>query len=372
MRSIVVIASAGCAGAAAGLALLAACLPDLASPAAPPVEPMCGDGVIAPAAGEECDPGDGGNVIGCRDCKIDCDGGAFDRRTSHCYFSASFTNDFATADGRCREAGAHIASFVSEDELAFVAAASPTDDFWVNLVHNPAAAANAYAPSPDTFEPGWSPTCSGCYAHLPPGTTVVPRQPGGGAVNAPGTDCVIAEKSLTETWYRSLCVRAASRETMCEREPVGSRTVACDGGGGSACFTVAATAGTKRYVVDPSPVRADQVDARCAALGGSAVTFASREEREQVAREITLQHVAPRDTFWIGLTRGPIDGGDATWSWSGAEVLSDASPPLPWGENEPSLAGTRAYVRIAAGEDDSSLARAGSDADLHPSVCSIP
>src|SRR5438552_10091057 len=104
-------------GMGASAALAAACLPDLVLTDAAPdaAAPVCGDGRIDPAAGEECDPGTT-PAAGCANCKVQCDdGGGIDPASLHCYFQAGQATQFTGADQTtCGAAGAHVVTFASE------------------------------------------------------------------------------------------------------------------------------------------------------------------------------------------------------------------------------------------------------------------
>jgi hypothetical protein len=350
------------AAAAVGIALGAACLPDLdavVTSTGPAPTSVCGDGVIDLDAGEECDPGEAGAAVGCGACKVECAGGSIDRATGHCYYAAARAASIAAAVTACRDAGGHVTTFASETEMGFVADASPSDDFWVGISRSPFLGPSAYAPPSGSIEPGWSPSCAGCYAHIPADSGAIPGDPSVGT-----GDCILARKNAALPWVQVACESPSTpRGTICEREPPGSRSVFCIGG---VCFDVPATAGIKRYLLVPNAVRADDARGSCETAEGTLVAFDSREEREQVAREVALPRVAAAvDSFWIGLATGG-DGGP--WAWEG-----DASTALlPWGEREPVLPGGRAFVRIVPTTTDSELAHAAGPDEVHPVLCQIP
>jgi hypothetical protein len=256
----------------------------------------------------------------------------------------------------CETNGGHVVRFVSESELALVTSNAEANLFWVGL-RETALDAGRWVPAESTYEPGWSAECGGCFAEDEGGTI-----PTGELLNGVGT-CVIFTTSVSAPWEQSICHAAGtvfSRETMCEREPVGTRTTPCAYG---ACFTVAAT--KKRYVLLAASVGATAAYSQCQTLGGQFAVFQSPEEREQVGYEIGRQTVVAdggAHDFWIGLS---TEGGP--WTWDSPGGLQ----PLPWaaGQGEPSDAGSRAYVILQLGELSSELAWAAGPTDTHYPLC---
>jgi hypothetical protein len=137
----------------------------------------------------------------------------------------------------------------------------------------------------------------------------------------------------------------------------------------------------KRYVLVTQPSAADAAARSCASFGGRLVVLQSRDEREQLWRQIAL---ASPLVFrvWIGLSQrdggAPGGTGDSSWVWDdGTEAdLPDAYAP-PWGDRLPVEGGTtaRAYLRAYMGEIDDTLAR--NDEPLAivrtmPFVCELP
>jgi hypothetical protein len=344
----------------------AACLPELtiAGPGALTGPAVCGDGILEPDAGEQCDPGssaDGGIAPngGCSsNCTIVCDGGItpfLDPTTNHCYFGGASKT---TLDGAvCEEQGAHLVRFVDSKEYAFVSMNAPTR-FWVGI-RATGKAPESWLPAEATPEPGWDPGCTGCFAAVDAGLTVIKGNCFTGSPSEP--------PSSPPPWTQTTCVDPSEYYPQCEREPPGSRVFACPAG---SCFTVKAT--PKRYVLVPgstgtgnAQLGANDALQACAHLGGRLVVFDSPEEREQVAYEL-----ASRATdFWLGLAPGP-DGG---WAWDTEGGLS----PLPWGEGQPVATPSgveRAYAYISPGAVDSELARVGNAADggdSHSVVCEM-
>ncbi|AKU99563.1 hypothetical protein AKJ09_06227 [Labilithrix luteola] len=332
--------------AAFAVAIVGACLPDLEVP--PPATLSeagvssssrgCGDGLIETLddggdAGESCDPGEAG-ARGCEDCRITCEG-TLDPVSGHCYFLGGAESSYKDALATCDQAQAHVVTFSSTAEAALVDTVAGGSPYWVGLAYNDAEL-SAYAPA-NREEPGAarareSGPCPGCFAiGIEAGT--LPASDGGAAV-----DCVASDHGQ---WIQVPC-ESAPFAAICEREPIGLRMQSCAGG---YCFTLPATVGRKTYLLVVSMDTAEQAALTCASLeGGSLVRFDSREEREQLAHEITARFPGePQLEFWIGMRN---DGG--VWNWDDG----DASRPPPWGDGEPAEAapGTRAYVSISAGE----------------------
>jgi hypothetical protein len=354
---IMVVAGVACASLLA-LAAVAACLPDLAPIVAPEasveaVPPFqgCGDGIIATLddggdAGESCDPGADAQPGCSADCKIECTGGTIEPKTGHCYFAAGIDTSFMGANARCSLAGgrAHVVTFASQEEADLVSKlttpAAPT--YWVGLARSSilSAYASNHAEEPGFPIPPGTASCTGCFGIGADDAGVFPSEPDGGT-----TDCIAWSNG---GWLQVPCSPAdagtmTTRTTICEREPIGARAQDCIGG---FCFTLANTAGKKRYLVAVSATDPDTAALSCSGLdGGSLVVFESREEREQLAHEIRVRF--PDETpqpFWIGLVE---DGGAWTWA-DGVVAVEDAGRPLPWGNAQPgNAAGARAYMNVS-------------------------
>jgi Lectin C-type domain len=334
----------------AGIAV--ACLPDLAPlPDLPDTAPAfvgCGDQLIATLddggdAGESCDPGKPNDIDaqaqGCQACQITCEG-KLDPATGHCYFAAGGGDlTYSDARTRCKNANAHVVTFASSAEVAFVenGVANAGAGYWVGLSRNSTLNRN-YAS--DVREPGFAyppqGPCTGCFGSGANDAGVFPFDDGD-----PSSECLVSRGG---SWFQVGCNK--TRATICEREPVGIR----DQGGciGAICFTLPSTAGTKTYLVTISGADPDVAAQTCASLdGGSLVIFESAEEREQLANEIFVRDpTAPEQTLWIGLAQ---DGG--AWVWDdGVPAVPGGSRPLPWGDRQPELTapGPRAFMRLAA------------------------
>lgn len=363
-----------------------ACLPELAplGPATPAA--YCGNGVIDVArdAGttEECDPSSAdAGVKGCSAiCTIECPGGITDNRTGHCYFLGGDGGGVVTyeeAKSHCRDEGAHVVTFASDEELRRVRdwyAAIPGAEvaFWVGLTV--VAEGAPYYTASNADEPGYAipgQNCAGCYGR-PQGSTGYFAQllvPDGGGPPV-GRACVTASKTEVP-WYQATCSLPKIGQTqlkaaiVCEREPPGARAQPCDGG---MCLEHPST--TKKFLYVSTPTKASEAAAFCKKVnGGSLVMFDSREEREELGREIA--HVALRGgprvaTFWIGLSKVA----DA-WSWDDGAGVD--SRPTVWGDREPiaAPAGAHAYLQLGLDDDyDTTLAHADTGAGTaRPFVC---
>ena len=340
------LVAAACAGAAATAAVVA-CIPDLpagvgaadASEAAAPPQPRCGDRITQLALGEECDPGplapDAAPVNGCAaNCKVACPSpGRFKwPGNNHCYsIDPQLARTETTAENRCPQ-GTHLVTFASEEEYQQVAASFDAGAFWVGLVQVPSRNNAYYATT--TYEPGWAPTCPGCFAHTSDPTQALP------GANA---DCVEAVADPDASWQQFPCGpdAGAGLAVICEREPsAGPQSQRCDGG---VCIDLVRTFPSKHYVYVSAAKSGDDAEAYCESLGGTLVVLESRDEREQLWHE--LQRMAGTGTpgnLWIGLSRA--DGAAAeAFTWAD-DAGGDAYDPA-WGDRQPGTgAGSRAYL----------------------------
>jgi hypothetical protein len=354
-------AGAGLVIGAGVLLVIEACLPDLAAipglpSESPPPLSFCGDGVIETLddggdAGESCDPGDAA-VPGCEGCTFTCPGTMDD--AGHCFFALAPSKSFPEAKAACINRGAHAVTPASDRESA-VAAALADGGHWLGLVVRPGLGVGSpYAPdvAGEPREPGYRRACTGCYAQGADDAGALAVHS-----NDAGTPlCLVAENGR---WLQTACEVPVAFGTVCEREPVGTRAFFC---GGPYCTTLAATAGHKRYVFGPE-LDEQQAAKFCAAYDeGRLVTFDSREEREQLVREIVARY-GPKNTVWIGLARG----GDGSFVWD--DDAGIGSRPLPWGADQPGLAGKRAYLRIDEDFFDTQLAYVGDDAERRIVAC---
>lgn len=365
---LVALSTAGCAIA---LALVpAACIPDLpsSSPVGPdaradagPPAPACGDGVVDLAAGEQCDPG-GATPLGCSaTCQVVCDGGFHWSRNDHCYVDVppGATSIGEATMTRCTGATTHVVTFASGEELAAVVGVVDAGLFWVGMLQSVGK-----FDSVTTFEPGWDPGCSGCFAQTP-----------GLAQPLPGVDagqaCVEGTSDLDASWQQIACQGNPRHiHTICEREPQGRLSRPCATIDGGECFDLRFTHGDKSYVYVKVAAPADVAEQQCESLGGTLVVLQSRDEREQLWKE--LQHIVGSGSpfsMWIGLSQR--DGG-ADWSW--ADDASEDAYASPWGDKEPRDGASQAFLYQNGGTPqlvDDTLARVPLSALFLPYVCQM-
>jgi hypothetical protein len=369
------LAGAACLAAALALALAVACIPDLpaqsgldAGDDAATAVTGCGDGLTDLDA-EQCDPGvplaPGASFAGCTsDCKMDCDGGFVWASNNHCYTRAGRAATEYQASYQCTQVGTHVVTFASEREFEAVAGNIDAGPFWVGLVADPTQPTQYNAQQ--IYEPGWSATCSGCFAHTNEAGVLTPGIGG----------CVEAYSDLDASWRQYQCNNnapdAGKLVVVCEREPRSTTARRCDAG---VCFEIPATHGAKRYVYGPLAAPADVAAQHCASQGGSLVILQSSEEREQIwyalSRLPNLLPTADSTQIWIGLSLV-----DAGWVWDDGN--GPDAYPSPWGNNEPddAGAGTRAYLvetPAAPTPFDTTLASNDADASVpFPYLCQIP
>jgi hypothetical protein len=326
-----------------------ACLPDLvlspvdADADAAQTSP-CGDGVVDLDA-EQCDPGAGDAGFGCTaTCTIDCEGGAVDPATNHCYFWATTTDTIDHAELYCTLAGgnAHVVSFADQDELTFVGPGTKSlpnapdggGGSWTWLeksgVPNEAGLDTYYVPDSEGRFPGWAASCPGCYANADGGDA------GDFAYAAQNPQfCVFWKKTPLQGWVQQVCTFTGNTVTpLCEREPPGSFSAPCADDGGNTCIRVPRTATTKRYELTATASSFDNARIACAARGGILARFESGAEREQVVAEL-VRVLGFGGDVWIGL----------------AYVF-----PTPWADGEPSVAQGAATIHWELGRFDTRLA----------------
>lgn len=307
----------------------------------------CGDGFIDDDAGEVCDPGQAlATSTTCINCAVQCTGGNIDPESGHCYFIPNVSATFAQAAEACT--GGHVVTITSDREAAFVDGLTKAP-YWVGAQF--LESVGGYR-SEVTTEPGFPADggCAGCYD----------RRSGATAVDG-GGDCVLSSDG---GWTLVPC-NDAGAATICEREPQGNRSIFC---GGPYCSAIPFTLGKKRYLVYLENAARDAAGAarECARYdGGRLVVFDSREEREQLAREVLALGVLTPFTAWIGVVN---DGG--AWAWDDGQPVDDAGRPSPWGAAQPSVNTGRAFIRIGTSFIDSQLAQANADdATPRPFIC---
>jgi hypothetical protein len=389
-RATAAVVLAALAAGAGAVAVVGACLPDLdplnaPTEAGPPAEAssgthigqFCGDGLISLLddggyAGESCDPGGGdaaalddGSTSGCAACQVVCQG-AIDGRSDHCYFLVGRTTSSHDAFEACKKAGSHVVTVGSEVEANFASslvADAGGGPFWLGLEYHPSA--NGYVTPPFVDEPGYvynsGDSCLGCFGGASSDGGRLPPFDDSGA---PG--CVVSDGGA---WFGARCdgISGPGLQTLCEREPPGQRDYVC---GGALCTTVPFTFGKKRYVFDPTPVSVDQASQNCTVQypGSRLVQLDSREEREELVREILLiLGPGAQPTLWIGYRRDSTSS-DAGWVWEDG----DAGRPVPWASNEPAPGGGgRAYLRVYDGYD-TALAATEEDQAVRYTLCERP
>jgi hypothetical protein len=274
--------------------------------------------------------------------------------------------------------GAHAVTFASDAEFRAVAAHIDAGWFWVGL--HETSDIDDYSALPD-LEPGWSIPCTGCYAHNPNLNAGLPAST---VTGSGGAYCVQASSDLTQpAWQKVPCVSATPAiNVLCEREPVGSLAAQCDAG---TCIQLVWTYGTKSYVYGAVPLSADEAEQTCHGLGGRLMVLGSRDEREQLWKELGKLTVVP-PAVWVGFSQPSVSGdagardagnndGAIPWVWdddAGANAY-----PSPWGYNRPTAAAnhsTRAYlIREPTQQSDNTLARDdGPMPTSLPYVCELP
>jgi hypothetical protein len=342
-----------------------ACLPNLAINRG-----FCGDGVIEPDrgdGGEECDPGDGASpsAQGCTSsCQVACGApGATspftDPATNHCYFVLANTKALPAAETNCGDAGGHVVRFSGAAEVALVASKSPVSQFWVGLREDTVMPPSLrWLPSETTSpEPGWTVSCAGCFA-LASGASF-PANSALLSQDAGAYPCVDSTNGQGP-WLESPC-SLEDHQTLCEREPAGTRSQACAYG---ACFTAAVT--SKRYVLYATRESLSSAYSICQTMGGQIVTLGTPEEREEVGEEVARQSVFEGGAdYWIGLTSN-----GTAWVWD--EPDAGMQPP-PWatdpGDAAGFDAGARAYVIVQRGLLASELAYVANPGETHYPLC---
>jgi hypothetical protein len=339
----------------------------------------CGDGYIDLEAGEQCDPGPSADSGVCSaTCRMSCPSGFVWSGNNHCYLTSGTTTDFMPgALSACDALSSHVVTFASEAEFQAVergldlAKGDPAS--WVGLEN---AAGRSYVSVVSGYEPGWDPTCPGCYAHTVNASVALPKY-----VDADGGEssqsCVGASSdALDPTWRQRPCSGVKTR-IICEREPIGVQFEPCEAG---LCGDLVATHGAKRYVVVTPAATSDAAEKYCASLGGQLVVLESHDEREQLW--LQLSRTSPLVfRIWIGLSQSdagpPGDAGDLPWVWDdGTAAASPGGYPSPWGDRMPIPNGvtSRAYLRAYAGEIDDTLARNDESSQIvqsMPFVCEI-
>ncbi len=341
------------------------CLPDLEL--AGTQNGSCGNGVVDLDKGEACDPGDGG-ATGCTStCQVDCDGGAIDPKSSHCYFWIENVVAIDDAINGCNVAGGHLVSFVDLEELTAVVANSKKligapdgGATWLALEKtgdtNDAGLTTYYFPPLGEVFPGWSASCPGCFALADGGDADLPL---GGTLPQ---DCVNWRRTTGASFTQGVCTLTTAGPVLCEREPSGAFSESCDDASTDLCIEVPWTAGQKKYVFVSQGKTFDLATADCVARGGMLAHFESSAEREEVIRELPITG----GNVWIGLA---FDSEAGAWSWLDGTPASTV--PL-WADGEPSMNGTSAVIEIDRSRFDTRLAQAADPTNTFQYICQLP
>jgi hypothetical protein len=238
--------------------------------------------------------------------------------------------------------------------------------FWVGLSNDSVSA--ALRPPPGVNEPGYpnapqTGPCEGCFgagADDAGQFALVDAAP-----DADGRDlaCLVNERMR---WFRTACFTPTSYTIVCEREPVGSHTEACNGG---FCIT-AFSAPNTRWLFVPSPSSGADAAATCALLGAKLAVLPTVALRQELARELAALFPpnAPA-SVWVGLLDdGTSDGG---FRWDDGQT--EQAYPSSWGDREPAGAGARrAYMHFTPGRYDTTLLRADPTPGApRPFVCQL-
>jgi hypothetical protein len=402
-RNFTLLLSFALLGVAVAVGAAPACIPDLpadftdsAPPDAPsgsssgtvgpPASsgPVCGNNIIELDAGEQCDPGPfvvglgpDASFNGCTaDCTVSCPGGLLWPRNNHCYqlipqSTSALENEQTAAKELCTNQGGHVATFASEEEFQAVAsyyldAGGDAGPFWVGMYQQ----LNKWT-SIWEYEPGWASNCRGCYAHLAADASAIPLADSRDNMSF----CVEAlpgDGGAPWTAIRCMGINPKIR-VVCEREPTGQLSTTCNG---VICIDLVWTYGQKRYVYNPLGATDDVAAQTCRGKGGRLVVLQTRDEREQLWKELQKLNAMPRSGIWIGLSLlSGQDGGEPLWVWDDG-ANADAYP-LPWAANEPHTSGTgnttRAYMLHLDNLPDDTLAQnIPVDPSMFPSfVCEI-
>jgi Lectin C-type domain len=340
-----VAASVGACVAMAGLAP-AGCIPDL--PTDEPVDGAveasggrCGDGIIQ-LRSEQCDPGDAVSPECSKTCQMVCPQGGFvwKGQNNHCYYLKALNDAGAgaatitEATGVCSEDNpqtTHLVTFASLDELVAVQTSFPgVGTYWVGLTEGFDAVKYAALAA---YEPGWAPTCPGCYANTPDASQPLPGPSDAGCVRgSPGS-----------SWGQFACtgtVPPSRPAVICEREPLGRTWTTCDAG---YCIDVPFTYPTKSYVYVHAGLSPEMAELACRTMGGTLVVLQSRDEREQIWKQLALTPNVPLDV-WIGLSLsdGGVPANPASWIWD--DDAGGTTYPSPWAVGEPHGPATRGYL----------------------------
>jgi hypothetical protein len=337
----------------------------------------CGNGMIELELNEQCDPGgalgDAGTAFCSPSCQMLCpDGGFLWSSNDHCYTLAGESPSLPEAGTLCSPG--HVVTFASDDEFEAVTGALGSSDdggpysFWVGMRAHLLGDNHYDAVVVPRYEPGWSPDCSGCYARATgDGGDFAHNDAGNGG------DCVRSRASPSVPyWEKSACLGAPKMRVICEHEPEEARLLPATTG--LFYFDLVSTYGKKSYVYDDlMPVTEANAEATCVSHGGTLVILQSRDEREQLWKQLS-QTSATR--VWIGLATS-----DAGWAWDDEAGADPDASPSAWAIGEPSPLGPaadggsrRAYLALTDQHPvDTTLARTEPLGPPNPGVvCELP
>ncbi len=368
------------------MVLAIACLPDLVGPTTS--SNKCGDGIVDLAQGEACDPGDSA-AIGCTSkCQIECDGGAIDPTTDHCYFWAPPVQLKDNGVSECKDNSAHVVHFASLQELQLVISKCKTlpgvpdsGATWLALEKGGMPAeggVQTYTPATgyELDLPGWSAACPGCFASIDGGDADIPIATGNGG------SCVFWRRATALSWFQSDCdLLTTELPILCEREPAGRFSQPCADlpeAGADASGTCIAIRYSppppkpkKRYVLQANAASWAEAAGACAGLGTGAqlAIFQAPEEREEVANEVERYLAGGAGDVWLGLLFNDEGG---AWTWIDG-TAAPAAYPTPWGDGEPDGgSGSRGALRMSPGVYDTKLVHAVDGATPLPYLCEVP
>jgi hypothetical protein len=254
-----------------------------------------------------------------------------------------------------------VVTFASDEEFQAVTRQFDAGVFWVGLgPQGGQPVGSHYTPIDVSYEPGWSPRCTGCYAFTnDPNVPLVPFSDASTGDAGPA-GCIVASSDPQQPWKQYPCsvatvssLRVMPPRVICEFEPVGKQSRLCDAG---VCIELAYTHPVKHYVYQSNSVSADQAERACNAIGGRLVVLQSRDEREQLWRELSRLPTPPSQV-WIGLSQASSVRPFSPSQWKWDDDASVDAYPSPWGDLQPinSIPGTlslRAFLWHQSGADD--------------------
>jgi hypothetical protein len=213
---------------------------------------------------------------------------------------------------------------------------------------------------------------TGEVTHTPDPKAVLPRSPEAIATGETAGCVEGFADAAKDSWEQYPCNGSPALRIVCEHEPEGVHSIACEAG---TCIELVATHATKAYVYQSSPLAWTDADARCRELGGTLVVLQSRDEREQLWLELSRLPIPP-PRVWIGLAPTPVldAGAEASaWVWDdGTNADAPDAHPSPWGVGQP-LDPAPAFLSHTPTQApvDDTLARTDSTVFTLPYVCEV-